>query len=118
MKRSVAAIIAVFALSASGVWAQGTAKTESFIGIVKTVSSSSLTVERGTITAVFTVDPKTHVSAKGSTAKTKEAQAAGKPGLTVPDAIHVGDQVQVKFHEQNKAMIATDIVLVTRLAAK
>ena len=116
MKRTgcIAAII-VLTLWSTGAWAQG---TESFVGVVKAVTGSSLTVQRGTITGVFTVDPKTHVTAKGSTAKTKEAQAAGKPGLTVPDAIHVGDQVQVKYTEKNNAMIASDIVLVTRLAAK
>lgn len=116
MKRTgcVAAIVALTFLS-TGAWAQG---TESFVGLVKAVSGSSVTVQRGTITGVFTVDPKTHVTAKWSTAKTKEAQAAGKPGLTVPDAIHVGDQVQVKYQEKNNAMIATDIALLTRLEAK
>src|SRR4249920_402229 len=118
MKRTgCMAAIVVLALSASA-WAQGTAKVESFVGLVKAVSSSSVTVEHGTITGVFTVDTKTHVTAKGSTAKTKEAQAAGKPGLTVPDAIHVGDQVQIKYQEKSNVMIASDILLMTRLEAK
>jgi hypothetical protein len=116
MKRTgcLAAIMAL-TLWSTGAWAQG---TESFVGVVKSVSGSSLTVQRGTITGVFTVDPKTHVSAKGSTAKTKEAKEAGKPGLTVPDAIHVGDQVQIKYQEKSNVMIASDILLMTRLEAK
>jgi hypothetical protein len=96
----------VLALGVAGAKAQG---VESFMGIVKAVSGSSVTVERGTITGVFSVDPKTHVSARGATAKTKEAKAAGKAGLTVPDAVHVGDQVVVRYHETQGKMMASDI---------
>jgi len=86
---------------------------ESFVGVVKAVSGSSLTVERGSITGVFNVDASTHIAAMGATAKTKEAQAAGKPGLTVPDAVHVGDQVVVKFHEMKGTMMASEIAVRT-----
>ena len=100
----------VLALGVAGAAAQGTASpVESFMGVVKAVSASSVTVERGTITGVFTVDAKTHVAVQGATAKTKEAKAAGKAGLTVPDAVHVGDQVMVKYHEMKGTMMATDI---------
>jgi hypothetical protein len=97
----------VLALGVAGPKAQG--PVESFMGVVKSVSPSSVTVERGTITGVFTVDTKTHVSARGASTKTKEAKAAGKAGLTVPDAVHVGDQVMVKYHEMKGTMMATDI---------
>ena len=117
MKRSVfVAAIVVFVLSSIAAYAQ--VKTESFVGVVKAVSGSSVTVERGTITGKFSVDAKTHVSAKGSTAKTKEAQAAGKAGLTVPDVVHVGDQVIVRYQEKDNAMVATDIAVTVSLAAK
>jgi hypothetical protein len=106
----------VLALSSTGAWAQ--ARVETFVGVVKAVSGSSVTVERGSITGVFSVDTKTHVGARGATAKTKENQAAGKPGLTVADVIHVGDQVTVKYQEKSNAMIATDIRLSTTLAGK
>jgi hypothetical protein len=96
------------ALGVVGLAAQET-KTESFLGVVKAVSGSSVTVERGTITGIFTVDSKTHVAARGATAKTKEAKEAGKPGLTVPDAVHVGDQVLVRYHETAGKMMASDI---------
>ena len=99
----------VLALGVSGAAAQGAGAVESFMGIVKAVSQGSVTVERGTITGVFTVDTKTHVSARGATAKTKEVKAAGKAGLTVPDAVHVGDQVVVKYQENQGKMMATDI---------
>jgi hypothetical protein len=49
------------------------------------------------------------VAARGATAKTKANVAAGKPGLTVPDAVHAGDQVVVRYREVNGALIAADI---------
>ena len=117
MKRNVCVTALVLALASIGLGAQA-AKTESFVGVVKAVSGSSVTVERGTITGKFSVDTKTHVSAKGSTAKTKDAQAAGKPGLTVPDVVHVGDQVTVRYQEKDNAMIATDIAVMVSLTGK
>ena len=98
----------VLALGIGSAAAQGT-KTESFVGVVKAVSGSSVTVERGSIVGTFTVDSSTHIAARGATAKTKEAKEAGKPGLTVPDAVHVGDQVVVKFHETKGTMMASEI---------
>ena len=84
MKRSVSiAVVAVLVLFGVRAWAQG---AENFVGIVKAVNGNSVTVGRGTITGVFAVDASTHITAKGSTAKTKENKAAGKPGLTVPDS--------------------------------
>ena len=104
--------VMVLALGIGGAAAQGAAaKTESFFGIVKAVSGSSVTVERGTITGVFTVDSNTHIGARGATAATKKNKEAGKPGLTVPDAVHVGDQVTVRFHEAQGKMLASDITV-------
>jgi hypothetical protein len=92
------------------------AASESFTGNVKAVSGSSITVERGTLTGVFTVTGKTQVSVHGATAKTKEARAAGKPGLTIPDAVHLGDQVTVKYVEQGSSLVAADIIVRVSLA--
>jgi hypothetical protein len=116
MKRSVFVVmVAVLALSGVRAWAQA---TESFLGIVKAVSGSSVTVERGTITGVFGFDSKTHVSVTGATAKTKENKEAGKPGLTVPDVVHVGDQVMVKYQQKANSMVASDIQVRVSLAPK
>jgi hypothetical protein len=116
MKRiTYLAAIAVSALA----WAvPAQAASESFTGSVKAVSGSSITVERGTITGVFTVSGDTHLTVSGATAKTREARAAGKPGLTVPDAVHVGDQVTVKYVEQGNGMAAADIHVLVSLAKK
>ena len=91
---------------------------ESFAGNVKSVSGSSITVEHGTISGVFAVNPKTQLFVKGATAKTKEAKAAGRPGLTVPDAVHVGDRVIIRYFEESHGMVAADIRVVDSLTVK
>lgn len=93
MKRMFVAMLAALVLSGVSVWAQA----ESFIGTVKSVTGSSVTVERGALTGVFAVDAKTHVGVAGATAKTADAKAAGKPGITVTDVLKVGDQVRVRY---------------------
>lgn len=118
MNRRVVVVMAmVLALASVRAWAQS---TESFMGVVKAVSGNSVTVERGTITGVFAISTKTHVSARGSTAKTKENVAAGKPGLTVPDIIHVGDQVMVKYSyvEKSNTMLVSDIAVRESLTSR
>lgn len=116
MKRTTyLAAIAVSAL-AWGVPAQ--AATESFTGNVTAVSASSITIERGTQSTVFTVNGNTHVSVGGATSKTKKAQAAGKPGLIVPDVVHLGDQVTVKYSAQGNGWVAADIYVRVSLAPK
>jgi hypothetical protein len=116
MTRSVfVAMVAVLALSGVNAWAQ---TTESFHGVVKAVNGSSVTVERGTITGIFAVDSKTHVAVAGATAKKKENEATGKTGVTVPDLVHVGDQVMVKYVEKANSMVASDIQVRVSLAKK
>jgi len=110
------AAIAAVGLLAWAVPAQ--AANESFTGSVKAVSGSSITVERGTLTGVFAVNGNTHLSVKGATAKTKEARDAGKPGLTIPDAVHVGDQVTVWYFEQGNGMTAAEIRVAVSLTAR
>jgi len=117
MKRNVfLAVVAVLAFSGVSVLAQ----SESFVGTVKAVSGATVTVEHGTITGVFAFDAKTHVSAKGSTAKTAEVKAAGKPGLTVPDVVKVGDQVKVTYTytASTNKMVVGEIAVLESLAAK
>ena len=110
MKRSVYVVFAVLVLLGVRSWAQG---AETFIGSVKAVTGNSVTVERGSLTGVFAIDAKTHVSATGSTAKTEANKAAGKAGLTVPDMVHKGDQVRVRYTYNGKtdAMVVNDIAV-------
>ena len=117
MKRIVLAVVTVLVVSGVGVWAQA---TESFVGNVKSVTGSSVTVERGALTGVFAVDSKTHVGVSGATAKTKEAQAAGKAGVTVADLLHTGDQVRVRYtyNQSSNKMTVTEITVLESLAKK
>ena len=39
-------------------------------------------------------------------------------GLTVPDAVHVGDQVVVRYRENSGKMMATDIQVRASVAQK
>ncbi len=94
------------------------AASESFTGTVKAVSGSSITVEHGAVSSVFAVNGNTHLTVKGATAKTRDAQAAGKSGLTVPDAVRVGDQVTVKYAGQGNGRVASDIRVLVSLAVK
>jgi hypothetical protein len=117
MKRSVFwAVAMALVLSGVTVWAQA----ESFVGTVKSVTGSSVTVERGALTGVFAVDAKTHVGVRGATAKTKEAQAAGKPGITVGDVVHTGDQVRIRYtyNQSTNKMTVSDITVLESLAVK
>jgi hypothetical protein len=114
MKRVfAAAVLAALVFSGVSVWAQA----ESFIGTVKAVTGNSVTVERGALTGVFGVDSKTHVGVAGATAKTQEAQAAGKPGITVADVLKVGDQVRVKYTyaAATNKMVVSDITVMARV---
>ena len=116
VRNAYLAVAMVLALGVGGAAAAGQSP-ESFLGVVKSVSGSSITIERGTLTGTFNVTSSTHVAARGASSATKAAKAAGKSGLTVPDAVHVGDQVLVRFHEANGAMIATDIQVRVKGAA-
>ena len=118
MKRRVSvAVVVVLVLLGVRAWAQG---AENFLGIVKSVSGNSVTVERGSLTGVFAVDAKTHITAKGSTAKTEANKAAGKEGLTVPDMVHKGDQVRVRYtyNEKTNAMVVNDIAVLESVTAR
>ena len=108
------ALAMVLVLGIGSAAAQEPGSLESFFGMVKAVSGSSVTVERGTISGTFSVNAQTHVAAKGATTKTQENVAAGKAGLTVPDVVHVGDQVMIKFRETKGAMIASEIQVRTK----
>jgi hypothetical protein len=113
MRRVFAAVFAVLVFSSVSVWAQ----SESFIGTVKSMTGSSVTVERGALTGVFAVDAKTHVGVSGATAATKDAQAAGKPGISVADVLKAGDQVRVRYTytASTNSMVVSDILVMNRI---
>ena len=68
-----------------------------------------MTVERGTITGGVHGGYENARLGPRCDGENEGSQGAGKAGLTVPDAVHVGDQVMVKYHEMKGTMMATDI---------
>ncbi len=115
MKRiaSLASVMVLALGSAAAYGGQAASRLDSFVGVVSSVSDSGLTVEHGSISGTFAVESSTHVGAKGATAKTKANIAAGKAGLTVPDVVHAGDQVLIRYYRANGRMIASEILLLT-----
>jgi hypothetical protein len=111
------ALIAALMLGGVAVAAQES-EHDSFIGIVKTVSDSAISVERGATMFAFAINSKTHVAARGATSKTRQNLAAGKAGLTVPDVVQVGDQVFIKYEWKDGARVATDIQLRARVVSR
>src|SRR5437667_12583751 len=95
--RVCAVLAAVLAVSVSVAAAQGSAgkasaKTRSTTGVVSSVSAASLVLEGSSKKPMtFTVDRATKILKQGATAKTKERQAAGAPGLVITDVGHSRD---------------------------
>ena len=110
MKRiGFAALAMVLALGSTAAAQADKAKAWSTMGVVKTVTGSSFTIENGRNSMTFNVDSHTYIAAKGAGTKARQKKEAGQGGLTLADAVHEGDQVLVKYHTANGAMTASKI---------
>ena len=90
-------------------------KTMSVTGVVTSVTGSSLAIEgKGKAPMTFMVDSSTKLLARGATAKTKEKQAAGAPGLSITDMVKTGSQVTVKYTKTGDSMHASQISVAQR----
>jgi len=74
------------------------AKMLSAEGAVTAVTADSLSVKGKAGDWTFAVDGKTQVVAKGASHKSAAAKADAKP-TPITDFVHVGDEVQVKYHD-------------------
>jgi hypothetical protein len=99
-----AVVAVVLALSFA---APAGAETKWVRGKVTAVSATSITVSVKDKPMTFTVDPSTDIVGAGLGTMTREAQAAGKAGITVMQAVKVGDRVEV--HYDVASMKASDI---------
>src|SRR3954453_23400768 len=113
MKRLLVVAVSVFGLCVvqAGLGAQSKdgAKAMSAIGIVKSVSGSSLTVSaKDGKDMTFTIDGSTKFVGKGLSTK------SAKGPLTATDAVHDGDQVNVSYHDMGGTMHAAQV----RITAK
>src|SRR5438093_1540866 len=66
VRNAYLALAMVLALGVAGAAAAGQS-AESFMGVVKSVSGSSVTIERGTLSGTFNVTSATHVAVQGAT---------------------------------------------------
>ena len=82
--------------------------TKTARGTVTAVAPTSVSVKAGNQEMKFTVDPNTDVTAAGAGTATRKAAAVGK-GVTLPELIKVGEDVEVRYHEMAGAMHATSI---------
>jgi hypothetical protein len=115
MKRLLIVALSVFALCAAqvGLHAQSkSAKAMSAMGVVKSVSGSSLVVSaKDGKDMTFAIDSSTKFVGKGLSTK------SAKGPLTATDAVHDGDQVTVSYHDMGGTMHAAQVRITAKGAA-
>jgi len=68
-------------------------------GTVTAIGGSSVTVKVGDEAMTFGADAKTQVQARGAGTKTRQMEAAGKPGPHLTDVLTVGETVAVTYRD-------------------
>ena len=84
-------------------------------GTVNDIGGSWVTVKVRDQALKFSVDAKTRVEARGASTKTREANAAGKPGPKLADVLKVGQPVAVSYHEMAGNLHASKIQAIASL---
>jgi hypothetical protein len=112
MKRTAyLTLVLAFVLGVLAAAAQesASAKSQTAIGSVKSVSGASFVLDAANKEMSFNVDENTYILAKGAGTKTRAKKAAGQGGLTIADVVHQGDGVVVKFVNAGRSFLATEI---------
>jgi hypothetical protein len=112
MKRTAyLTLVLAFVLGVLAAAAQesASAKPQTAIGSVKSVSGASFVLDAANKEMSFNVDENTYILAKGAGTKTRAKKAAGQGGLTIADVVHQGDGVVVKFVNAGRSFLATEI---------
>jgi hypothetical protein len=112
MKRTAyLTLVLAFVLGVLAAAAQesASAKSQTAIGSVKSVSGASFVLDAANKEMSFNVDENTYILAKGAGTKTRAKRAAGQGGLTIADVVHEGDGVVVKFVNAGRSFLATEI---------
>jgi predicted peroxiredoxin len=112
---TAAAIVLVSAVSLVG--AQSKAKTQTTTGPVAKMDADLMTVDTGKGPMVFVTSAATKVKVTGGSSKANAAKAAGEKGVKISDAVHVGDQVSVKYTEADGKMVASEVDVLQRRPA-
>ena len=84
-------------------------KTLTIVGPVSKVSGDIVTVDTNKGPMQFVTSAATQVTVTGGSSKARAAKAAGEKGVKISDAVHEGDQVQVKYTDSGGKLIASEI---------
>ena len=123
MKRLlVSCVVAVFAVALVSAMAQEkqadkSAKVLSASGAVSAISADSITIKAKSGEMVFSIDAKTNITGKGLSTKNSALKKDGKP-TTVTEFVHVGDGVDVKYHDMGGSKHAESIRIVNPAVKK
>ena len=107
------AIATAIGISAAGAQTGGrlSSKVQSTTGVVKTVSASSLTLERGGNEIIFAVDSATRVFTRGAT---RDLVYRYERQHKLTDIVKAGDRVMVRYRLSGSAINAVEVRVVRR----
>ena len=123
MKRLlVSCVVAVFALALVSAMAQEkqadkSAKVLSASGAVSAITADSVTIKAKSGEMVFSIDAKTNITGKGLSTKSSALKKDGKP-TPITEFVHVGDAVDVKYHDMGGSKHAESIRIVNPAVKK
>jgi len=115
MQRTILTVAGlVLGLAIAIVSAQDKAKTLTTVGPVAKISGDSLSVDSGKGVVQFVTNSKTAVKVTAGGAQAQKAKQEGKQGVKITDAVHVGDQVSVKYTDNGGKLVATEVDVLQR----
>jgi len=115
MRRTILTVAGlVLGLAIAIVSAQDKAKTLTTVGPVAKISGDSLSVDSGKGIVQFVTNSKTEVKVTAGGAQAQKAKQEGKQGVKITDAVHVGDQVSVKYTDNGGKLVATEVDVLQR----
>jgi hypothetical protein len=74
--------------------------TKTATGTITAIGPKTITVKVAGKEMTFNVDEKTDVTARGGSTAAREAREAGKAGPALSDLLKVGQNIEVRYHEQ------------------
>jgi hypothetical protein len=114
MRRTILTVAGlVLGLAIAIVSAQDKAKTLTTVGPVAKISGDSLSVDSGKGIVQFVTNSKTEVKVTAGGAQAQKAKQEGK-GVKITDAVHVGDQVSVKYTDNGGKLVAMEVDVLQR----
>jgi len=114
MRRTILTVAGlVLGLAIAIVSAQDKAKTLTTVGPVAKISGDALSVDSGKGIVQFVTNSKTEVKVTAGGAQAQKAKQEGK-GVKITDAVHVGDQVSVKYTDNGGKLVAMEVDVLQR----